>query len=138
MVICTCNPYLGLSCLELRSRQGEGIVGALCLILSFHKLNLQTFTPSIGLRKTLRIKAFPWSALELIAIYDRKRMTVSALISEMLNKMLMKDDLAGNKQLTAIAGHSGGFYLFFYQQETFLHYCSSVSLISHIFSKLSK
>ena len=71
-------------------------------------------------------------------IYDRKRMTVSALISEMLNKMLMKDDLAGNKQLRASAGHSGGFYLFFYQQETFLHYCSSVSLISHIFSKLSK
>ena len=82
VVICTCNPYLGLSCLELRSRQGEGIVGALCLILSFHKLNLQTFTQaSVGLRKTLRIKAFPVSALELITIYDRKRMTVSALIS---------------------------------------------------------
>ena len=45
--------------------------------------------------------------------YHRKRMTVSALISEMLNKMLMKDDLAGNKQLTSSAGHSGGFYLFF-------------------------
>ena len=104
VVICTCNPYLGLSCLELRSRQGESIVGALCLILSFHKLNLQTFTlASIGLRQTLRIKAIPVSALELIA---------NALISEMLNKMLMKDDLAGNKQLTAIAGHSGGFYLF--------------------------
>ena len=66
VVICTCNPYLGLSCLELRSRQGEGIVGALCLILSFHKLNLQTFTPSIGLHQTLRIKAFPVSALEHI------------------------------------------------------------------------
>ena len=42
VVICTYNPNLGLSCLELRPRQGEGIVGALCLILSFHKLNLQT------------------------------------------------------------------------------------------------
>ena len=31
-----------------------------------------------------------------------------------------------------------GLLPFFYQQETFLHYSSSVSLISHIFSKLSE
>ena len=110
VVICTCNPYLGLSCLELRSRQGEGIVGALCLILSFHKLNLQTFTPLKWASSNTENKSF---SLVCTGIDHRKRMTVPALISEMLNKMLMKDDLAGNKQLTARAGHSGGFYLFF-------------------------